>query len=96
MSTLARHAAHESGFARADSFCAATMLIVREAQCGSGKAESALQSNPPTAMRWLAHAVAERVSEKAGCHYCMICCVILSEPLDWGGNAIRQTEFDSA
>jgi hypothetical protein len=45
-------------------FCAATTLIVREAQCGSGKAASALQSNPPTAMGWLAHAVAERVSEK--------------------------------
>jgi hypothetical protein len=40
MSTLARHAAHESNFARADLFCAATTLIMREAQCRSGKAAS--------------------------------------------------------
>jgi hypothetical protein len=25
----------------------------------------------------------------------MICCVILSEPLDWGENAIRQKEFEA-
>ena len=33
---------HMKAISRADSFCAATTLIVREAQCRSGKAASAL------------------------------------------------------